>query len=122
MLDLDAVENHDNKLQLISTLKSTRMWLQMYGKSYNRYRALQELRREGGPRDLTLPLGSTDNDVERLFLTGPLGNLQSLSLAFTNITNACAEHLIKLPTLISLNMQSTRVSVIMKMLIKNYYY
>lgn len=118
MLDFDAVENRDNKFQLISTLKSTRIGLQMY----DRYRALQELRREGGPRDLTLPLGSTDNDVERLFSTGPLGNLQSLSLAFTNITNACAEHLIKLPTLISLNMQSTRVSVIMKILIKNYYY
>ncbi len=122
MLDLDAVQNHDNKLQLISALKSTPLGLQMYTKAWERHRALQNLQQKSGPRELTLPSGSTDDDVAKLLLTGALGNLESLNLAFTNVTSACAEHLIKLPALRNLNVWSTRVSSIMKTFIRNYYY
>ncbi|CAF1341519.1 unnamed protein product [Rotaria sp. Silwood1] len=108
MLDLDAVENNDNKLQLISTLKSTPSGLKMYAKVCERQRALQALQQKGGPRELTLPSRSTDDDLARLLSTGPFGNLESLSLAFTNVTSACAEHLIKLPALKNLNLWSTR--------------
>ncbi|CAF2818790.1 unnamed protein product [Rotaria sp. Silwood2] len=108
MLDLDAVENHDNKLQLISTLESTPSGLKMYAKACERQRALERLQQKGGPRELTLPSRSTDDDLAILLSSGPFGNLESLNLAFTNVTNACAEHLIKLPALKNLNLWSTR--------------
>ena len=118
MLDLDAVENRDNKLQLISTLQSTSTGLKMYAKVCERQRALQELQQKGGPTELTLPSSWTDNDLASLLSKGSYGNLESLSLAFTNVTSACAEHLIKLPALRYLNLWSTRVSWIMKIFIK----
>ncbi|CAF4011051.1 unnamed protein product [Rotaria sp. Silwood1] len=108
MLDLDAVENHDNKLQLISTLESMPSGLKMYAKVCERQRALQALQQKDGPRDLTLPSCWTDNDFASLLSSGPFGNLESLSLAFTNVTSACAEHLIKLPALKYINLWSTR--------------
>ncbi|CAF1613081.1 unnamed protein product [Rotaria sp. Silwood1] len=108
MLDFDAVENHDNKLQLISTLGSTPNGLKMYAKVCERQRALQELQQKGGPRKLTLPSPWTDNDLASLLSKGSYGNLESLSLAFTNVTNACVEHLIKLPALRYLNLWSTQ--------------
>jgi hypothetical protein len=109
MLDLDAVENRDNKLQLISTLQSTPTGLKMYAKVCERQIALRELQQKGGPRKLTLPSRSTDNDLAKLLSSGSFGNLECLSLAFTNVTSACAEHLIKLPALRYLNLWSTQV-------------
>ncbi|CAF3796013.1 unnamed protein product [Rotaria magnacalcarata] len=108
MLDLDAVENRDNKLQLISTLQSTSIGLKMYAKVCERQIALRELQQKGGPRKLTLPSRSTDNDLAKLLSSGSFGNLECLSLAFTNVTSACAEHLIKLPALRYLNLWSTQ--------------
>jgi hypothetical protein len=108
MLDLDAVENRDNKLQLISTLQSTSTGLKMYAKVCERQIALRELQQKGGPRKLTLPSRSTDNDLAKLLSSGSFGNLECLSLAFTNVTSACAEHLIKLPALRYLNLWSTQ--------------
>ena len=108
MLDLDAVENRDQKLQIISTLQSTSTGLKMYAKVCQRQIALRELQQKGGPRKLTLPSRSTDNDLANLFASGSFGNLECLSLAFTNVTSACAEHLIKLPSLRYLNLWSTQ--------------
>ncbi|CAF3511433.1 unnamed protein product [Rotaria socialis] len=108
MLDLDAVENRDNKLQLISTLQSTSTGLKMYAKVCERQIALRELQQKGGPRKLTLPSRSTDNDLAKLLSSGSFGNLECLSLAFTNVTSACAENLIKLPALRYLNLWSTQ--------------
>ncbi|CAF3906067.1 unnamed protein product [Rotaria sp. Silwood2] len=108
MLDLDAVENRDSKLQLISTLQSTSTGLKMYAKVCERQIALRELQQKGGPRKLTLPSRSTDNDLAKLLSSGSFGNLECLSLAFTNVTSACAEHLIKLPALRYLNLWSTQ--------------
>lgn len=110
MLDLDAVENRDQKLQMISTLQSTNTGLKMYAKVCQRQIALRELQQKGGPRKLTLPSRSTDNDLANLFASGSFGNLECLSLAFTNVTSACAEHLIKLPSLRYLNLWSTQVN------------
>lgn len=50
-----------------------------------------------------------DADLARLLSSGSFGNLENLSLAFTNVTSACAEQLIKLPSLKQLNLWSTQV-------------
>jgi len=61
---------------------------------------------------LTLPNRSTDEDLSKLLLNcGSLGNLECLSLAFTQVTSACAQHLIKLPSLRYLNLWSTQVTL-----------
>uniref|UniRef100_H3A7D8 C-Maf inducing protein n=1 Tax=Latimeria chalumnae TaxID=7897 RepID=H3A7D8_LATCH len=49
-----------------------------------------------------------DADLARLLSSGSFGNLENLSLAFTNVTSACAEQLIKLPSLKQLNLWSTQ--------------
>ncbi|XP_061334379.1 C-Maf-inducing protein-like isoform X1 [Pezoporus flaviventris] len=64
--------------------------------------------RKGGPTRLTLPSKSTDADLACLLSSGSFGNLENLSLAFTNVTSACAEQLIKLPSLKQLNLWSTQ--------------
>lgn len=43
-----------------------------------------------------------------LLSSGSFGNLEWLSLAFTNVTSACADYLIKLPSLKYLNLWSTQ--------------
>ena len=63
---------------------------------------------KGGPRKLTLPSRSTDADIARLLSCGSFGNLECLSLAFTHVTSACAEQLIKLPSLRYLNLWATQ--------------
>ena len=61
---------------------------------------------------MTLPNRSTDSDLSKLLLNcGSLGNLECLSLAFTQVTSACAQHLIKLPSLRYLNLWSTQVQI-----------
>ena len=55
------------------------------------------------------PLNIQDADLARLLSSGSFGNLENLSLAFTNVTSACAEQLIKLPSLKQLNLWSTQV-------------
>lgn len=108
MLDLNGVENPDNKLQIISTLQSTPLGVQHYAKVCERQMQLRELQQKGGPRKLTLPSRSTDEDLAKLLLSGSFGNLECLSLAFTNVTSACAEYLIKLPSLRYLNLWCTK--------------
>lgn len=56
-----------------------------------------------------VPLCLQDADLARLLSSGSFGNLENLSLAFTNVTSACAEQLIKLPSLKQLNLWSTQV-------------
>jgi hypothetical protein len=55
-----------------------------------------------------MPTKCTDEDVARLVASGSFGNLECLSLAFTNVTSACAEHLMKLLSLKYLNLWATR--------------
>lgn len=61
---------------------------------------------------ITLPFLNIgqDADLARLLSSGSFGNLENLSLAFTNVTSACAEQLIKLPSLKQLNLWSTQVN------------
>ncbi|CAF3485592.1 unnamed protein product [Rotaria socialis] len=108
MLDLDAVENHDNKLKLISTLKLTSHGSNMYANTCARQRVLKQIQQKGGPRELTLEPNSIDSDLAGLLSRGPLGNLECLNLAFTHVTSACAKHIINLPALKDLNVRSTR--------------
>uniref|UniRef100_A0A673Z5L1 C-Maf-inducing protein n=1 Tax=Salmo trutta TaxID=8032 RepID=A0A673Z5L1_SALTR len=108
MLEYNIIENKDTQLQIISTLESTPVGLHMYEQLCDRQRELKELQRKGGPTRLTLPSKSTDADLARLLSSGSFGNLENLSLAFTNVTSACAEQLIKLPSLKQLNLWSTQ--------------
>uniref|UniRef100_A0A3B5K162 C-Maf-inducing protein n=1 Tax=Takifugu rubripes TaxID=31033 RepID=A0A3B5K162_TAKRU len=108
MLEYNIIENKDTQLQIISTLESTQVGRRMYEQLCDRQRELKELQRKGGPTRLTLPSKSTDADLARLLSSGSFGNLENLSLAFTNVTSACAEQLIKLPSLKQLNLWSTQ--------------
>ncbi|KAG8563144.1 hypothetical protein GDO81_015955 [Engystomops pustulosus] len=108
MLEYNIIENNDTQLQIISTLESTDVGKRMYEQLCDRQRELKELQRKGGPTRLTLPSKSTDADLARLLSSGSFGNLENLSLAFTNVTSACAEQLIKLPSLKQLNLWSTQ--------------
>ncbi|XP_013925883.1 PREDICTED: C-Maf-inducing protein [Thamnophis sirtalis] len=108
MLEYNIIENKDTQLQIISTLESTDVGKKMYEQLCDRQRELKELQRKGGPTRLTLPSKSTDADLARLLSSGSFGNLENLSLAFTNVTSACAEYLIKLPSLKQLNLWSTQ--------------
>uniref|UniRef100_A0A3Q3QJS2 PH domain-containing protein n=1 Tax=Monopterus albus TaxID=43700 RepID=A0A3Q3QJS2_MONAL len=108
MLEYNIIDNKDTQLQIISTLESTHVGLRMYEQLCDRQRELKELQRKGGPTRLTLPSKSTDADLARLLSSGSFGNLENLSLAFTNVTSACAEQLIKLPSLKQLNLWSTQ--------------
>uniref|UniRef100_UPI00398E3371 C-Maf-inducing protein isoform X2 n=1 Tax=Pristiophorus japonicus TaxID=55135 RepID=UPI00398E3371 len=107
MLEYNIIDNNDTQLQIISTLESTDVGKKMYELLCDRQRELKELRK-GGPTRLTLPSKSTDADLARLLSSGSFGNLENLSLAFTNVTSACAEQLIKLPSLKQLNLWSTQ--------------
>uniref|UniRef100_A0A4W3IQK6 C-Maf-inducing protein n=1 Tax=Callorhinchus milii TaxID=7868 RepID=A0A4W3IQK6_CALMI len=108
MLEYNIIDNKDTQLQIISTLESTDVGKKMYEQLCDRQRELKELQRKGGPTRLTLPSKSTDADLARLLSSGSFGNLENLSLAFTNVTSACAEQLIKLPSLKQLNLWSTQ--------------
>ena len=108
MLDLDGLENTDDIPKVVKTLQSTMLGLKMYAKVCERQVQLKELQQKGGPRKLTLPSRSTDEDLAKILLSGSFGNLECLSLAFTNVTSACAEYLIKLPSLRYLNLWSTK--------------
>lgn len=108
MLDLDGLECTDNIQIVVKTLQNTMLGLKMYAKVCERQIQLKELQQKGGPRKLTLPSRSTDEDLAKILLSGSFGNLECLSLAFTNVTSSCAEYLIKLPSLRYLNLWSTK--------------
>ncbi|XP_057377088.1 C-Maf-inducing protein-like [Daphnia carinata] len=96
-------------LQVATTLQSTESGRRLYFELCDRQLHLKELQQKGGPKKLTLPNRSTDDDLSKLLLNcGSLGNLECLSLAFTQVTSACAQHLIKLPSLRYLNLWSTQ--------------
>ncbi|CAG5134304.1 unnamed protein product [Candidula unifasciata] len=108
MLELEAVEGHDMKMQMITTLQSTCEGKRMYAQLCERQIAIKEIQQKGGPKKLTLPSKSTDVDLTRMLSSGSFGNLECLSLAFTQVTSACAADLIKLPSLRYLNLWSTQ--------------
>lgn len=107
-LEWNLITELDQKMTVITTLESTSSGLQHYSALSQRQEHLRELQQEGGPKKLTLPTRSTDNDVIRLLSAGAFGNLECLSLAFTHVTSACAEHIIKLPALRYLNLWATQ--------------
>ncbi|XP_069113637.1 C-Maf-inducing protein-like [Argopecten irradians] len=108
MLEFDVVESNDMKMQMVTTLQSTSVGKRMYAQLCERQIALRELQQKGGPKKLTLPSKSTDADLAKMLSSGSFGNLECLSLAFTHVTSACANDLIKLPSLRYLNLWSTQ--------------
>ncbi|CAG5134460.1 unnamed protein product, partial [Candidula unifasciata] len=108
MLELEVVDSHDMKMQMITTLQSTCDGKRMYAQLCERQIAIKEIQQKGGPKKLTLPSKSTDVDLTRMLSSGSFGNLECLSLAFTQVTSACADDLIKLPSLRYLNLWSTQ--------------
>ncbi|XP_033217067.1 C-Maf-inducing protein-like [Belonocnema kinseyi] len=108
MLEWRLLPNEEARLQVVSALQSTTSGRNRYAALCQRQRNLQELQQKGGPKKLTLPVRATDADVALLLGGGALGNLECLSLAFTSVTSACAEQLIKLPALRYLNLWATQ--------------
>ncbi|XP_012261047.2 C-Maf-inducing protein-like [Athalia rosae] len=108
MLEWRLLPNEEARLQVVSALQSTASGRNRYAALCQRQRNLQELQQKGGPKKLTLPVRATDADVALLLGGGALGNLECLSLAFTSVTSACAEQLIKLPALRYLNLWATQ--------------
>lgn len=108
VLEFEVCESNDLKMQIITTLQSTTRGKHMYADLCDRQIQLKELQQKGGPRKLTLPTRSTDADLVKLLSSGSFGNLECLSLAFTQVTSACAKELIKLPSLRYLNLWSTQ--------------
>ncbi|KAK2149680.1 hypothetical protein LSH36_442g03107 [Paralvinella palmiformis] len=108
VLEYEILDNADLKMQIITTLQSTSQGKSMYAQLCERQIQLRELQQKGGPRKLTLPSKSTDADLAKMLSSGSFGNLECLSLAFTQVTCACAKDLIKLPSLRYLNLWSTQ--------------
>ncbi|KAF7379406.1 hypothetical protein HZH66_014777 [Vespula vulgaris] len=108
MLEWRLLPNEEARLQIVNALESTPSGKTRYAALCQRQRNLQELQQKGGPRKLTLPVRATDADVALLLGGRALGNLECLSLAFTSVTSACAEQLIKLPALRYLNLWATQ--------------
>jgi len=108
LLEYEIIEGSDLKMQVITTLQSTSAGKRMYAQLCDRQIALRELQQKGGPKKLTLPSKSTDADLAKMLSSGSFGNLECLSLAFTQVTSSCAKDLIKLPSLRYLNLWSTQ--------------
>ncbi|XP_048576400.1 C-Maf-inducing protein-like [Nematostella vectensis] len=108
MLDVDLLEEEDEKLQIVSTLESTEEGREIYENLCQKRDKFREMIEKGGPAVLTLPTKSTDDDLARLLTSGSFGNVRSLNLAFTHVTSACAEYLVQLPALLHLNLWSTQ--------------
>lgn len=103
-------EDVRSKQQMIDALQTTDHGQTAYFDFCQRKARLLEIQQKSGPIQLTLPSKSTDSDVSKLINSGSFGNLESLTLAFTNVTSACAQELIKLPSLKQLNLWSTQFS------------
>ncbi|KPL97136.1 hypothetical protein QR98_0002340 [Sarcoptes scabiei] len=108
LLEMELIDNEDVQQQIITTLESTATGKEQYESLCERQLHLREFQKRNGLRRLTLPSRSTDADLAKLLSNGSFGDLESLSLAFTQITSASAEYLIKLPSLRYLNLWSTR--------------
>ncbi|CAH3133795.1 unnamed protein product [Porites lobata] len=108
MLEVEVLQDENEKLQIISTLESTEEGKTCYEALCQKKAKFRQMQEKGGPTVLTLPTKSTDDDLARLLKSGSFGNLQSLNLAFTHVTSACAEYLVQLPALLHLNLWSTQ--------------
>ena len=98
------------KCSLFATSLVLTNWFGAYGNKWFYLVLWTEQQQKGGPRNLTLPAKSTDSDLSTILCSGAYGDLECLSLAFTQVTSACAHDLIKLPSLRYLNLWSTQVS------------
>lgn len=108
LLEYGLIDREETVRQIVSTLHATSEGKKKYAEVCSRQVALHELQQKGGPVKLTLPTRSTDADLSKLLSGGSFGNLQCLSLAFTSVTSACANDLIKLPSLRYLNLWGTQ--------------
>ncbi|XP_004930164.1 C-Maf-inducing protein [Bombyx mori] len=108
MLEWEVASGEQTQLEIIAALQGTNSGQKSYSELCDRQKNLQRLQAKGGPRRLALPMHTTDADVTALLEQGSLGNLECLSLAFTSVTSACAQDLIKLPSLRYLNLWATK--------------
>ncbi|VVC30014.1 Hypothetical protein CINCED_3A004893 [Cinara cedri] len=108
MLEWMVVDDLHQRSQIVDTLNSNELGKKVYDDFMSRQNQLIELQRKGGPQELSLPPRGTDLDLDSMFDCGPLGNLESVDLAFTNVTDTCANTLIKLPSLKVLNLWGTQ--------------
>ncbi|KAG8183975.1 hypothetical protein JTE90_007408 [Oedothorax gibbosus] len=108
LLESNAVEDRDLQLQTVTTLQSTTTGKRYYAALCEKQMHIRQVQQKGGPKKLVLPVKSTDADVSKLLSSGSFGDLECLSLAFTQVTSACAEELIKLSSLKYLSLWSTQ--------------
>lgn len=108
MLDFELVEVEDEKQQIITALQTSPNGRVQYEDLCNKKTKFRDMRLQGGPKHLTLPTKSTDHDLATVLKSGSFGNVETLNLAFTKVTGACAELLVQLPALLHLNLWSTQ--------------
>eukprot|EP00794_Sanderia_malayensis_P018552 gene18552-20415_t len=108
LLDFELVENEVEKQQIITALQTTEHGRLQYEQLCSKKTKFREMRLQDGPKDLSLPIQSTDHDLAAVLNSGSFGNLENLNLAFTKVTGACAEYLVQLPALLHLNLWSTQ--------------
>jgi len=107
LLDFDLMKDEEENLEIVAALQSSQEGEQQYEQLCVKRKEFLNMKQSGGPHKLTLPSQSTDDDLIHVLKSGSFGNLQSLNLAFTSITSDAAEHIIKLPSLIHLNLWAT---------------
>ncbi|RDD47273.1 C-Maf-inducing protein [Trichoplax sp. H2] len=109
ILERDVIPETDPRYEeIISSLQSTEASRHELEMMYERKAELSRMQQKGGYLHLTVPAKSTDKDLADILATGEYNNLKTLSLAFTHVTSACAEQLIKLRRLTHLNLWSTQ--------------
>ncbi|EDV29783.1 uncharacterized protein TRIADDRAFT_52529 [Trichoplax adhaerens] len=112
ILERDVIPETDPRYEeIISSLQSTEASRHELEMMYERKAELSRMQQKGGYLHLTVPAKSTDKDLADILATGEYNNLKTLSLAFTHVTSACAEQLIKLRRLTHLNLWSTQAKL-----------
>lgn len=96
------------KDEVIAALQGTTSGQRVYFEFCQQQLLIKVIQQKGGPVKLTLPSKFTDSDLAKLLKTGSFGNLECLSLAFTQVTSACARDIIKLRSLRYLSLWCTQ--------------
>ncbi|XP_066916132.1 C-Maf-inducing protein-like isoform X2 [Clytia hemisphaerica] len=108
LLDFDLMKDEEENLEIIAALQSSDEGQKQYDQLCTKKEEFINMKKSGGPHKLTLPSQSTDEDLIHVLKNGSFGNLQSLNLAFTSVTSDSADYIIKLPSLIHLNLWATQ--------------
>lgn len=107
LLDFNLIDSEDERLVIIAALQSSEEGRRQYDELSSKRNEFVKMKQSGGPQKLTLPSQSTDEDLIHVLKSGSFGNLRSLNLAFTRVTSEAAKYIIRLPSLLHLNLWAT---------------